>query len=361
MRRTHCLIAALAIFPVALMSHAAYLESDADERVQPAEPEPPVRILPPPAREVPLQALVRRVEVGSPHTYRGLTVYPLHLAESTRHAGVLTLDEALGRSQLSISEKGSASVPQVRVRNNGHQGVLLMAGELLLGGKQNRIIRDDTLLPPRSEFIDVAVYCGEQDRWSDGPVEFKSGGGLAAPNVRGMAAESATQDRIWREIDGHLRRAEVDAPTRSYQKLYEDRGVRRRLDECVVELRRLYRPRTVGLVAVSHGRIVGADLFSDPSLCSRLWDKICRSYAVDVIAPYRPGIEHDRHLHWGGGQADVRRFLDRVLSARFDRRGTSGAGRLWAISGSVTGSALDQHDAVVHGSLFRGNAVRPSR
>ena len=79
---------------------------------------------------------------------------------------VVTLDEARQRGDLRIVEREHATVPTLIVENRGKSHALLLAGEILLGGKQNRVLVEDVLLPPASGPRDIGVYCVEQGRWA---------------------------------------------------------------------------------------------------------------------------------------------------------------------------------------------------
>lgn len=343
-----------------LAASAAYLESDGGTDSRPVDPRPP-RVIPPLPRHAPaLRGLVRQVVVGAPVTRTGLTVFPLQLG-SRPGSGFLTLDEALRRDELAIREKGNGEVPWLLLRNDSQHPVFLLGGEIIVGGKQNRIVREDVLLPARSGWIEVSVYCGEQNRWRGPESGFKSKGTLSSPSLRSMAAGAATQDRVWQEIDGQLGRAKVESSTRSYQRLYETESVSRRLDACVAEFRRFPDRRTVGCVVLSGRRILGCDLFSDSDLFARLWPKIIRSYATDVIFPMRPEPRlHDRRIAPVPSARMVRQFLDGVLSARFSDRRTPGLGRAWRVTGPVTGEDLEHNGEVVHAGLFAaGGWFRP--
>lgn len=338
-----------------LAASAAYLESDGSTDTRPVDPPPPRRIVPtPPPHSAALPGLVRRISVGAPVSRSGLTVFPLELGGG-RGSDVLTLDEALRRDELAIREKGDGDVPWLLIRNDSHRPVFLLSGEIIVGGKQNRIIRHDVLLPARSGWIDVSVYCGEQYRWRGSEPGFRSKGTLSAPSLRGMAARAASQDRIWQEIDGQLNHAKVESSTRSYQQLYETEAVRRRLDACIAPFHHFPRRSTVGCMVVSGHRILGCDLFAHSDLFTRLWPKIIRSYATHVIVPFHPVPEPRRHDHKMAPMPStrmVRQFLDNVLLAHFSRRHTPGLGQAWRVSGAVTGDDLEYSSEVVHAGLF---------
>ena len=346
------LVAVLLLSGVAPRGNAAYLEGEGEspeaprERIIRPEPEPPDGNA--------VLRLIRRVEVGVPYTYRGLIVYPVILPGGADSSGIRTLDEALDRGWIVVSEREEARVAELRVRNDSTHYVLLLAGEILAGGKQNRFVREDVLLAPQSGFVAVPVYCGERERWR-GPTEtFLSPQTLVHPQLRKSAAAGASQDAIWREIDAVSERASVNSPTRDYQQVYESDRVRARLDECVAGFRRFCRGDTVGLVVAAHGRIVGADLFADPALFARLSGKLLRSYALDEALE-----ESDRQF--GVSRESARDFLDRALSARFTDRSTPGAGRLWDITGAIDGTALAWDGRAVHVNLFAERAyIAPS-
>ena len=340
----------------ATMAPGAYLETDASSSAP--DSGHPVRPIPPmlPPTEAYLPSLAQQVTVGSPMRWAHLTFYPLELPARRSTMRVLTLDEALRRDQLAIREVGDGEVSRLAVRNDAGVPVFLMAGELILGGKQNRMMRDDVVLGRHSGWREIAVYCGEQHRWT-GAGDFRSGGTLSTPSLRKMAAKGAGQDHIWREIGSQLEAADVAAPTANYHQLFDSPQRRRQLDECVSRLQPLPGPRTVGCVVVGGHHVVGGDLFSDPDLFASLWPQLCRSYGADVVLP-QPPIEHykgRRHAPHHG--AVVRQFLDAVSRAHFSRRSTPGDGVLWGMSGAAEGTSLEAFGGVVHAGLFGGRAT----
>ena len=126
--------------------------------------------------------------------------------------------------------------------------------------------------------------------------------------------------------------------------------MKERLDDCVAHFRRFCRPTTVGAVAVSGNRVLGCDIFSDPVLLSRLWNKLLRSYGVDVLHRRSRTTSHLT-------SRDVRRFLDRALSARYVEGRTPGVGVIIGISGQVDGEALVWDREAVHVGLFGDDIV----
>src|SRR5438093_880780 len=98
----------------------------------------------------PLQRFVATLQPGAIARHGALTLVWLHGGEGAPLITVVTLDEAQASGELLITEHGSATVPELIVNNRGKAHVLMLAGEILVGGKQNRVLREDILLPPLS-------------------------------------------------------------------------------------------------------------------------------------------------------------------------------------------------------------------
>ena len=328
---------------------AAYLESDrggtAVPAMRPPTPELPVRPMPPPNEPgAPILRLLNSLQVGEPWRQQGLTVFPLHLAYGADASGVCTLDDALRHGWLAVRELESPDVGTLWVRNDGKQPVLLLAGEILCGGRQNRSVRRDILLPVAAGFIPVPVVCVEERRWTGPGDRFERSPGLLQPRLRDELPGAAAQQGVWREAAKSTGALGLAPATGDYGCVYEDSSVRRRLDDLCDAFRRGWRRDVVGVVVAVGPRVVGCDLFADPSLFAQLWPKLCRSYAVESLS-CREGPA-------GGVTRDeVGRFLDGVRGARFGVEPTAGAGEAVRIEGSTSGEALVWRGAVVHMAL----------
>ncbi|HSB41457.1 MAG TPA: DUF6569 family protein, partial [Methylomirabilota bacterium] len=136
--------------------------------------------------------------LGPAATQGALSVLWLRAADAaTPPIEILTLDEGRAQGTLVVTEHAQASVPELIADNRGKAYVLLLAGEILIGGKQNRVLREDLLLPPRSGPRSIGVYCVEQGRWNEGRKDFESRGSVLQPSVRSEVLRRADQSRIW--------------------------------------------------------------------------------------------------------------------------------------------------------------------
>src|SRR5207245_790613 len=101
-----------------------------------------------------------------PFTHENLTVF---LIPSTDHPSAvkkfLTLQEALERKLVTVHETGR--VNELAVENvSANQEVFIQSGDIVKGGKQDRIIALDLIVPAKSDKITVASFCVENGRWT---------------------------------------------------------------------------------------------------------------------------------------------------------------------------------------------------
>jgi hypothetical protein len=256
---------------------------------------------------------------------------------------VITLEEARQRGDLQIVERDQAAVPTLIVENRGKSHVLLLAGEILLGGKQNRVLVEDVLLPPASGPRDIGVYCVEQGRWAGRSKEFEGKGSFAAPGLRSRVMEKAGQGRVWAEVDRYARAAAAPSPSRDYQAVYEQPAVKAHLEEAV---RELAEPPAASLgAAVFVGRgLVGLDLFGAPSLFARQWPKLLRAQALDAYQrPAEPPADEK------GLRGRVEELLRVVAAAPGTARTNAGVGQLFESRVEGHRAAALVHDGrVIH-------------
>ena len=101
--------------------------------------------------------------ISGPFTHDNLTIYLVH-GESAPGPVPLTLPEALEKGVVEVKETGQ--VNQLTVENRGAEEVFIQAGDIVKGGKQDRVLSVSLTLPARSGALPIAAYCVEQGRWS---------------------------------------------------------------------------------------------------------------------------------------------------------------------------------------------------
>ena len=75
-----------------------------------------------------------------------------------------TLQEALAKGSVQVVETGR--VNELQIENTGGEAVFIQAGDIVKGGKQDRVLTVSLLLPANSGRVPIASFCVEQGRWS---------------------------------------------------------------------------------------------------------------------------------------------------------------------------------------------------
>jgi hypothetical protein len=264
---------------------------------------------------------------------------------------VETLDRAVARGDIEVRELGR--VDRVLVGNHGPRIVFAMAGEMLGKGRQDRMISEDVLIPPRGK-VEVAVYCVEPGRWA-GDERFAPMAKAVSPQVRQAARATSSQSEVWSSV--RSAQARLGAPptagpggTTSYRTIYESRDVQKRLRGSVEKMAGL--PAALssasGVVVAVEGRFLVADIFANPRIFGALWHKLLESYAADALAPSVGGEMID-------SRGDALRVLRRALDAQISEKPYEGLGELVELRGlGLVGSALFFRDWAAHLELFPG-------
>lgn len=306
-----------------------------------------------------LESWITRCQVGNPEIHGNLAIYPV-TCETAKLPGVLTLDQALKEGGLKIAEVGEGgSVNTLRVENAGQSAVYIMAGEILSGAKQDRILQHDLWLPAQSGKVEVACYCVEHGRWrynaeGGGGKDFSSKATVANLQVRADGREMKSQGAVWDSVSGTQTRGGYAAPTSSLNAAYDDVKVKAEIDDLVGPFADLVsrNPNMTGVVVQVGDDLLAADCFSDRKLMNQLWPKLLKSYALEANTrgKGKPAAKTEA----------ARRFLLNAAAAEPTRQSTPGSGVLVELgSGSVTGEALLVGEGLAHLELFARSGKSP--
>lgn len=245
-----------------------------------------------------------------------LAVLPVVADQIGPAPDVMTFDEASKAGLVKVEEVSqSGTVNRLAVTNRGRKPLLILAGEVVQGGKQDRILGQDTVLAPR-ERLEVQAFCVEHGRWTH-QGKFENAGEAANAKVR-FEAKSGNQAGVWAEVDKKLASTGAANPTSTLRAATEkgkgstDEAVRE-LGAALDRLPARDRGRIVGYVAAVAGKVVSVDTFSHPSLAARYRSKLLRSYVLEAAgtaASAKPAAPAAAEV------ADLRRKLDAAKAGK---------------------------------------------
>src|SRR6202521_2266696 len=154
-----------------------------------------------------------------PVIYENISVFPVVSSYNQDTSPFLTLEEGLSTGDVAVREQGSesmvrgrdgrpvylpqpttgASVNQLVLINRSKRPLLLLAGELVSGGKQDRVIGKDRIVPAGAPPLPLDVFCVEHGRWT-GSSQFAAPKPIVRPSVREKAALSKEQTDVWNAV-----------------------------------------------------------------------------------------------------------------------------------------------------------------
>jgi hypothetical protein len=101
--------------------------------------------------------------ISGPHVHENLAVYLVH-GVSASGPVPLTLQEAIAKDAVRVIETGN--VNQLEIENTSADDIFVQAGDIVKGGKQDRVLTVSLLLTPGSGKVGIGAFCVEQGRWA---------------------------------------------------------------------------------------------------------------------------------------------------------------------------------------------------
>ena len=262
-----------------------------------------------------------------------MLLFPVVRSGVEPSSAFITLDEGLKSGVVEVTEAGRVRglvrprpaqngipfngpvrpVPEYRgdqvntlvLVNNSSKPLLLLAGEIVTGGKQDRVIAKDRIVPAGGDPIDLSVFCIEPGRWTEDTANFRASAKASSqsimvqPMVREKAMVAKDQHEVWDSVHGAIGAA-MQAPvpatanggpllasptplgTTSYARAMQNSAVSAKVDEAAAPLQKsreqilgqLRQEHALGVVVAIRGEIVGADIFCSTDLLERYWTKL---------------------------------------------------------------------------------------
>jgi len=240
-------------------------------------------------------AISARASLLAPIQIESLTLTPIvsiptpaPAAPSAKDPEMLVLDEAMASKQVKISENDQETVNSLTLINSSDKPVFVLAGEVIIGGKQDRIIGANTIVPPKTTLA-VPAYCVEHGRWDDKTRVFSSANALAHGRLRGKASFEKQGD-VWKEVaETNTKRNTVNATDtyRTVAKQQSDGTLKdwqTKLDAALAKVPAADRARMIGYVISLNGQVATVDMFQSPTLFKKLEPKLIRSYVTEAVS-----------------------------------------------------------------------------
>lgn len=260
--------------------------------------------------------------ISGPVVHENLAIYFVH-GRSADGPVPLTLQEALANGAAQVRETGN--VNKLEVENSGDAEVFIQSGDIVKGGRQDRVLTVSLIVPPHSGPLPIDSFCVEQGRWSgrgredarhfetaaasvpsrDAKIAMKApaapppaSGSLPAASLQSMDV-GRRQQEMWSDvakIQDKLSRA-LAAPvampeSRSSLQLSLE-------NEKLKDAQALYvkalQPAAdgvddvIGYVFAVNGKLNSADLYPSNGLFRKMWPKLLAANAIEAIGDKTAG------------------------------------------------------------------------
>jgi hypothetical protein len=253
------------------------------------------------------QAPVSAWNLSEPCTYRNLAVFLIRRNDTHSDKKLMTLQEALAEKKIIVHETGS--VNELSVENVSRDtAVFIQAGDIVKGGRQDRVLAYDLIVPAQSGRVPLASFCVEAGRWTERGKEnarqfSESTGQLPGRALRLAVSSARQQGQVWEKVKEHQDRlgrrlnknvADPLSPS-SLQLTLEDKDLQTKVQDHVTRFEKCIadKPDVTGVVIAINGNIEGAEVYGSASLFRKMWPKLIRTAAVDAIVEYQPGRKYE--------------------------------------------------------------------
>lgn len=241
--------------------------------------------------------------LSSAYQSGNLQLFFIRGEEQAPNRQYLTLSEALEKKLVKVHETGS--VQQLKIDNNSDQEVFILSGDIVKGGRQDRTVRFDVIIPPNTKNMALQSFCVESNRWqsrgNENAQEFESNTKLLSSRELKVAAKyEQNQGKVWSEVakqqvklNEKVEEAvgyEVDVRNNrsasSLQLALESKELEEAKKTMLAELGQLLakEPDAVGFAYAINGEVYGADVYNNRQLLEDLWEKMLDAAVVEAVS-----------------------------------------------------------------------------
>jgi hypothetical protein len=294
-------------------------------------------------------------------TFDGLTVYPL-VAEDAVATPALSrsqgLRDGLAARHASVRDPWLKKRSTVLVSNSSKDRYLLvLAGEVLQGGRADRMVARDVVVPPGSKHVPVPVFNVDVGRKGGRTTSsrFRTSPGIGGAGLRGMALAQADGEAMASRVRDVLDVLGVTARRRSLADAFDDGGpaapVLRRVERQVDTLMRPLEDSSAVGFAVAHGRnLLAVEVYGSHDLMWENARRVLTGFAVEAGTVSGGGESPD-------ASAVVAMLESAGNGAYFSGQGPSGATTEWGVlaaDGGLLGAGVAEGETLIHASILRG-------
>jgi hypothetical protein len=266
-----------------------------------------------PAPAKPVERSPLKLSLSGPYVHDNLSLFLIHGADPMKGRKLLTLDEAMQQKKVIVHE--TQNVNELSITNLSQEEVFVQAGDIVKGGKQDRLLAIDLIVPGKAGKVPVAAFCFEQHRWGkrggnsncgeeeaeDEEEESFSRSQAQVPNrnLKIAARDARSQRVVWdnvaraqmllsRNVGANVK---ADKSESSLQLTLEHKKLvaavaayEKALKDCIDG-----KEDVIGLAIAVNGTMNSADVYASHELFVKLWPKLLQASAIEAVTEQQKG------------------------------------------------------------------------
>lgn len=285
---------------------------------------------------------VGEIEFFEVQTHKNMAIIPLKIPINYK-IDVITLKKGFELGLVNVKECETSTVNTLVVENNSITPLLLIDGEEIIGGDQNRIVSGTILIAPQSE-MKIPVNCTEHGRWSY-KHEFQHSDYIATSRLRCASvsanrSSASVQQAVWNSIDELEMSREFHSPTQAMSESYDN--LKTDLNEFISAFK--IKKGQTGVVIIMNGEIKGFEVFLNSDVYSQYHEKILKSYLIDTDindSVFPINIDEAKTVMANALDSELNEAENIGLEKRFELKSNEGIGTLYT-----------HEDELIHCSFF---------
>lgn len=204
------------------------------------------------------------------------------------------LEDAIKKSMIKIQEVSTGgTVNSLVFTNISKDTILISMGDIVKGGKQDRVIEKDALINP-GQTLSLPVYCVEHGRWSassnnsrnaDSAASFSAYHSNINNVVRKSIVKEKDQSKVWEKVAEINKFNGTTNGTGTYTAITQSAKYNNDVKEYKDAFAKEIAADTsiVGILAVTGDRIIGCDIYATPHLFKSNVSNLLNSYISEAV------------------------------------------------------------------------------
>ena len=245
--------------------------------------------------------------LSGPYQHENLTVFLIHGPDQPDSRMFTPLQTAMEHKSVIVHE--TSDVNELAIENQSSlEEVFVQAGDIVKGGRQDRVLSVDLILPAKSGKVPISAFCVENGRWSQRGAESAyvfslSEGMISSKQLKLATKDRNSQARVWDEVRVAQEKLSTNVgknvasqtSATSLQLSLEHGDVQKTATAYVEKLLSIVDDSkdVIGFAFAINNEINSADVYSSTTLFKRLWPRLLKTAAIESVAELTPTIKNE--------------------------------------------------------------------